>query len=88
MPKHGPLQSPFENPTVPTPSAGDGTLAHGGQGVSVEGGPSATANMSELPACPPTVFDQVQNAPAAGSHIDVDDKVTSPGIPFTQFGKG
>jgi hypothetical protein len=83
--KYGPLETPY-NPGFETPGAGESTVAKPGDDALFEGAPPATANMSELPACSGVAVQNVPDAPAPGTAVEVDGKVTAPGIPFTQFG--
>lgn len=82
--KQGPLETPYD-PGFDVPSTGESTVVSG-TGYAIEGGPDASPNLSELPNCPSIFVKDIADAPAKDAHVDVDDKVTSPGIPFTQFG--
>lgn len=85
MSKNGPLQTPFEDPCITTPSASGGTLIGTSGGYSLPDAPTETANMSELGPLVTTVGG-LQDAPAPGTIVQVDPAVAAPNVPNTGLG--
>ncbi len=86
MPKHGPLQSPFENPCIPTPSPSGGTLVGTTGGWTLPDAPTETPNLSELGPLVTTVGG-LADAPPPGTVIDIPGRVSSPLVPVPTLGE-